>query len=230
MAGSVDSRAGRYGALLGSLALAMVVVPPLAESGFDVLAAALVYPIVLAVSALAVVDAPRWRTPMLGLGLAAIAGDVVLHTTDRSSVVVAARLLFTVFEGAVGAILLGRIVRETRVSLDTILGGICVYLLIGLLFGSAFGLVEYVDPGAFALGGVPMDAAEGVAAVDARSQDLVYFSLVTLTTLGYGDITPVAPLARMLATAEALVGQLYLAVFVASLVGLHLAARQGHGG
>lgn len=53
----------------------------------------------------------------------------------------------------------------------------------------------------------------------------VYYSLVTLTTMGYGDITPVHPVARSLATAEALTGQLHLAILISRLVALELQAR-----
>ena len=57
-------------------------------------------------------------------------------------------------------------------------------------------------------------------------RDLFYFSYVTLTTLGYGDIGPVSPAARALAITEAIVGQLYLVVLVAGLVGMHLSPRR----
>ena len=63
----------------------------------------------------------------------------------------------------------------------------------------------------------------------AGGTDYVYFSFVTLTTLGYGDITPLTPVAQTLAWLEAVVGQLYLAILVARLVGLHIVHSRGEG-
>jgi hypothetical protein len=65
--------------------------------------------------------------------------------------------------------------------------------------------------------------ADPLASEDARVEELGYFNFVTLTTVGYGDLTPLHPLVRRLATVEALLGQLYLAVLVARLVGLYIA-------
>ncbi|MEO2168241.1 MAG: 3-deoxy-7-phosphoheptulonate synthase, partial [bacterium] len=100
---------------------------------------------------------------------------------------------------------------------DTIVGGICVYLLLGLCFAISFMLIAELAPTAFSL------AAELQWDAGDRKLDFLYFSFVTLTTLGYGDIAPHGDLAQMLCVAEALIGQLYLAVFVARLVAQHLA-------
>jgi len=103
-----------------------------------------------------------------------------------------------------------------RVTLHRIVGAAVVYVLVGSLFESAYVLIEILAPGSF--------AASGGAA--AAREDLVYFSFVTLTTLGYGDITPVAVAARRLALLEALVGQLYPAILIGRLVSLEIAHRQ----
>ncbi|MHC4154482.1 MAG: potassium channel family protein [Planctomycetota bacterium] len=98
--------------------------------------------------------------------------------------------------------------RAHRVTPDMIVGGICIYLLIGILWNVLFELVLIWDPDAIAL-------REGAS--------LFYFSFTTLTTLGYGDIVPVSKLAQVLANMEAIAGQVYLAIFIARLVGLHIA-------
>ena len=118
-----------------------------------------------------------------------------------------------------------------RVTLNTICAALCVYLLIGLVWANAYSLTYVIDRSAFA-NNVADDAksqatpeaddAEAMRLDGVESIHPIYFSLVTLTTLGYGDIVPVAPAARMLAAVEAVVGQLYLAVLVARLVGLHI--------
>jgi hypothetical protein len=91
---------------------------------------------------------------------------------------------------------------------DRIFGAIVLYLLIGLTWGVLYGMLERKMPGSFAYG-----KESGIA-------DWIYFSFVTLTTVGYGDITPVARVARSLAVLEALIGQLYPAIIIARLVSL----------
>jgi hypothetical protein len=101
------------------------------------------------------------------------------------------------------------------VTFDRILGAIALYVLIGVVWAEAYQLISIHVPGAYA----------GIAA-DSDSRDRsswIYFSFVTLTTLGYGDITPVAHAARSLAILEALIGQLYPAIVLARLVSLHVA-------
>lgn len=117
---------------------------------------------------------------------------------------------------AAGAIL-GDVVRAERVTAEKISGALSVYLLMGFVWAFAFTVLEVLQPGSFHWSG-------GAAAPHGRDAfgDLFYFSFVTLATLGYGDITPVAEGARSLATLEAVGGQLYLAVLVARLVGLQI--------
>jgi Ion channel len=96
------------------------------------------------------------------------------------------------------------------VTVDRIMGAVVLYLLLGIAWAVAYELVATHDPGAFS----PGDRA-GIG-----PQRWFYFSFVTLTTVGYGDITPVARVAQSLATLEALVGQLYPAIVLARLVSL----------
>jgi len=110
----------------------------------------------------------------------------------------------------VSLLLLSKILSvRSDVSGELIAGAVAVYLLLGMIFAFLFGLVEAVSPGSF---------------LDAHSQapNFHYYSMVTLTTLGYGDIVPVTPLARGLGSFEAVLGQLYLTVLVARLVGMHI--------
>jgi len=99
-----------------------------------------------------------------------------------------------------------------------ILGAVCVYLLLGVLWSLLYGLIETAIPGSF--NGVTLDH-EG-----SHFNDLLYFSFVTLTTLGYGDISPAKDVARVFVYLEAIVGQFYLAVLVAGLVGSYLSEKQ----
>lgn len=87
------------------------------------------------------------------------------------------------------------------------------YLLIGIFGGVVFAALSALAPGSMALGGQPATSGLGMG-------NALYFSFITLATLGYGDITPLSQVARGLATLEAITGQLYLALLVARLVGL----------
>ncbi|MDX1374731.1 MAG: ion channel [Burkholderiales bacterium] len=106
------------------------------------------------------------------------------------------------------------------VDLNKIIGAICIYLLVGLDWTFLYLFANLALPGSF----------HGLSAGDLRAQfgDLLYYSYVTLTTVGYGDVTPVRPLARTLAFLEAIAGQFYVAVLVAWLVGLYLAGKSGN--
>jgi hypothetical protein len=109
-------------------------------------------------------------------------------------------------------LILADVLRHPRVSSDTILGSLCVYLLISLIAAFLYLALDTANPDTFI----------GIDEGDNDGADLLYFSVTTLATLGYGDITPRTQLARALATLEALAGQLYLVVLVAHLVGLRL--------
>jgi hypothetical protein len=102
---------------------------------------------------------------------------------------------------------------QKEVTRDLIVGAAIVYLLMALAWSFIFGVVESLHPGSFS-----MPEIEGIS----TSRSFLYYSFVTLTTLGYGDITPVTSLARSLCILEAVIGQLYLVVQVAWLVGVHV--------
>jgi len=101
------------------------------------------------------------------------------------------------------------------VTFDRILGAITLYILIGVVWSEAYQLIGIYEFGAFA--GIPPGD------LPADRSTWIYFSFVTLTTVGYGDITPVAHAARALAILEALIGQLYPAIVLARLVSLYVA-------
>jgi hypothetical protein len=115
------------------------------------------------------------------------------------------------------------------VSADAIFGAVCGYLLLGIIWGLAYSSLEAARPGSFRIAGTPA-TADGATADNATNNGatatchgvLTYYSLVTLTTVGYGDVTPTTPAARTLSWLEAVAGQFYLAVLVAGLVALHI--------
>ena len=106
--------------------------------------------------------------------------------------------------------------RSKRVTVDSIFGAAVAYLILAAIFGVVDMMILHWYPGSFHFPqGVPSDVG------DVRS-DLLYFSLVTIVTLGYGDILPVTPVARMIAAFEGVVGQFYVAAVVAMLVSRYI--------
>ena len=117
------------------------------------------------------------------------------------------------------------LLKQNRVSADMILGAINVYLLFAIAFMFLHAFVEIARPGSYLYQGESLSSVvKGHPEVDALAF-LLYFSVVTMTTLGYGDITPAAPAARMLCSLEAVIGQLFVAVFIARLVSLHIGGK-----
>lgn len=116
------------------------------------------------------------------------------------------------------------IFRREEVTFDAVMGASCVLVLLGLTFGSVFALLEWITPGSFSIPAVAA-AAPPLHGRTTVEFDLVYFSFVTLTTTGYGDIVPVSPPVRGLAAVEGLLAQLYLTIMIARLVGLEIARR-----
>jgi voltage-gated potassium channel Kch len=113
----------------------------------------------------------------------------------------------------------GQLIRARRIDLQVIYGTLCLYLILGLLWGTLYSLLHELSPGSFA--GILLETPKGSLLTTFN-----YFSMVTLTTLGYGDITPQTHAAGALCQIEAITGQFYIAVLVAWLVGNFIADRQ----
>jgi hypothetical protein len=116
---------------------------------------------------------------------------------------------------AFAVITLVQVFSPGEINLHRVLGAIAAYLLIGLMWSYAYFLADMIIPGSIH----PTTTTQEAVAPMAR---YVYFSFTTLTTLGYGDIVPVHPIARTLAVCEGLIGQLYPAVLIAGLLGMAL--------
>lgn len=103
-----------------------------------------------------------------------------------------------------------------EITVNSIVGSICIYLLLGMIWALLYALISLYIPEAFS----GIDQAEWKQALP----DFVYFSFVVLTTLGFGDLLPVSPIARFLVSMEAIFGVFYMAIVVSSLVGARLAS------
>ncbi len=207
-------------ALLVFLCLALFVGSPLADAGsagelaFDVLFSLLLVSGVVTVG----------KRPLLtGFVAALTVATLVLRWAGLRSPGSASQLagfaLSIVLLLVLAALVLVQVFREGPITVYRIQGAIVVYLLVGFAWAAAYELVYREWPGGFQF-------AERGASDLRITHGLLYYSFVTLTTLGYGDITPVHPAARSLAIGEALVGQLYPAILIARLVSMRIASRR----
>jgi len=115
---------------------------------------------------------------------------------------------------------LKQIAMATDISPNRLIGAVCVYLLLGVIWAVAYTMLEMISPGSFG----------GFTPLQGRGWDSewLYFSFVTMTTLGYGDILPVSATARVLAYMQAVFGQFYVAILVAGLVSALISSRQSN--
>ena len=161
-----------------------------------------------------------WRRGVLIAGLALAVPTFITawvqHFIEFRWLTAMYLVLGALFLGFTAVVVLRQTLRSATVTADTIAGAVCFYLLLGVIWALIFALLEIAHPGSFLDGG----RAVGSAGHHSLVPELLYLSLVTLSTLGYGNILPVTPQARMLAALEGIIGPLYLAVLIAQLVGL----------
>ena len=110
-------------------------------------------------------------------------------------------------------IILSSLFREDEVTLDVIYSSVAVFLLMALMWTFIFDVIEYLHPGSFLVTASPSQGSR---------IHFIYYSFVTITTVGYGDILPVSLTARAFSIMEMVVGQIYLVVLVARLVGINI--------
>ena len=121
--------------------------------------------------------------------------------------------------------ILVKIFTSKYVTVHLIYGSICVYFLIGLSWGFLYNMIEIANPGSFS-GSHPYIMGDINSVNNSKNlSNFIYYSFITLTTLGYGDITPQTPPAQNLSSFEAIVGQLYLTILVARLVGVQISQQ-----
>jgi hypothetical protein len=159
------------------------------------------------------------RRGIVFLFAAALIAQLMAGRWSHPPIVTAATALRLVFLCYVVAIILWRILHDSRVTLDTVAGTACVYMLFGFAWANVYMLVEGWRPGSLVIPDAFLGPERNPGAA------LTYFSFVTLTTLGYGIVHPANPGVGGVCIIEALVGQLYLAIMIARMVGLHIAGQ-----
>lgn len=175
----------------------------------------------LMIGCILVVSASPFAAAVMLTAVGVASAAAVLRLTRRSAFDI---LLDAIAWATIGLVLVWAVSRAVfgpgRITYHRVIGAILLYLTIGLTFVAAYTFVGLLFPGAF--------AGLTIADSPALASDLIYFSFVTLTTIGYGDIVPVHPIARSLCNIEGIIGQLYPATLLARLVSLELEGRRGN--
>lgn len=211
---------GSYAYLLASLLLFFVLHPFFEEGGTKNILLDVFLSAVLIAGTYTVVHSKARLIIALCLGVPAIIARWTLVFVDTDGLIVATHVFMIAFFGFNTVTVLWHIMSEREITQDTIYGAICGYLLLGLCWALVFSLIETMVPGSFAVIVTPAGDPERLGSL------MFYYSFTSLTTLGYGDIVPISPITRSFSTLEAVMGQLYLTVLVARLVGLHT-SREG---
>lgn len=207
---------------LGVLAVTVLTAPVVGEWRYGTLVEAILMSFVLLSGVLAVGDGRRHLVWGVALVLPALAARWAEHAwpgLTPSTLVPASAMASLVF---VINCLLRLLFRAKRVTSQVLCAGMAVYLLLGLLWGFAYVGAERLVPGSFSFSSGSKQTLEAFGAL--------YLSFITLTTVGYGDITPVSGLARSLAMAESTTGTMYVAVLLSRLVALYSSAGPDSGG
>jgi hypothetical protein len=209
----------RYLVLLGALLLVLVVQP--ISFGFSTPPPLFDAFLMLVTIALLLSFCPEKRKRLAALvfavpaGLLSLGGHLI-GAQAQNTVVLIGHCLAVAFYFWAAVLIVASLFRRQALSLDSVFGAVCGYLLLGMAWAILYSMLDTVWPGSFAIGA---QLAEQVQGDQSRIQLFTYYSFITLTTVGYGDVTPLSMPARTCAWLEALTGQFYLAVLVAGLVG-----------
>lgn len=206
----------RYTYLFLSI-LAIFVIHPLSPDEHVILS---IFFMLMMLAVLWTLDMKKWMLiTFLCLAVISFASSIlsIVHTTTQNpkldfDLLLADIITYIIFLFGAVVVLLFNIFSEKKITKRTILGGISVYFLMGIFWAFCYQLVFVINPKAFMF---TFDK-------DPFYFDFLFFSFTTLTTLGYGDILPISYHARSLAMLESTLGPIFLAVFIARLVGLHI--------
>jgi hypothetical protein len=216
----------RYLLLLAALLLLLVIQPIVSGFGaaewlFDALLV-----VVMVTMLLALAQEKAWRVIALFLCIPAAAlsiGSYFLTSTAQEASLTAGHAIGALFLILVTGRIIQSIFESQALSLDSIFGAICGYMLLGVAWGLTYAMIHAANPESFQFHN---SFREHVEQGNSNNHVFIYYSFVTLTTVGYGDITPVSTPARTLAWVEAMTGQLYLAVLIAGLISALVASKK----
>lgn len=221
-------RRRRFLLLLLTLLALLVVYPLLRAAGGAQLLFDAIYSLVFLAAFLVVFSSRRSQVIALLLGIPTAVGawtQYVLPGLPRAPWAVGFHLAAALFLAFAVATILRSIYSDENITSDSIYGAFSGYLLVGLAFGHLYCIAETIIPGCF------HGQQHFVAQLSDQEHQrvlLTYFSFITLTTVGYGDITPMNEIVGGLAVVEAVLGQFYIAVLIAELIGKRVSHTHAH--
>jgi hypothetical protein len=195
------------------LLLSTYLLTPAGDKTLGAVVLAIVFLSAIAVGVLASVQRNAIRAPVLAATALLLGVTIFATIADWPPLDALTRTITLVLIGFTLVVVIARVVRERRVTMNIVFGALSLYLLLGMGWALIYVLLDQASATAFTPDGVFTDSPSSAA----------YFSLVTQTTLGYGDINPAGEYARMIASLQAVVGQLFLVTAVARLVSLQVA-------
>jgi hypothetical protein len=216
---TIIKKIGRYGFLLSFMCL-MIGLKPFLHDLIERDLLADIFLIGILISGVYALD----RDPIAfriscGLTLSVITLKVLSHIISKIEYLHLVELILTALLIAqILWMILNHILIEQEVTSDIVMGGACAFILLGFLWAYAYYILETLEP----------NSLKGSSRLSVEPFEYMYFSFVTLTSTGYGDILPISQKARALAVLEAITGQLYLAIMISRLVSLHISDSQRH--
>lgn len=211
----MTSRKNPFFFLLGGLLLALLIAPITVEDFPKI--SGLMLTGTLLVSVLSLAASKRVFIAAWLLVAAKVVLDIVAIVYPEVSVHVVEAIIMFAFFILATAFAFQRVLEDEYVDINRIAGAISIYMLIGLIWTSLYFFLSLLDPQSF--NGLSDTSSAALKLHDTIYMDLLYYSYVTLSTLGYGEITPASRAAQSLSYLEAICGIMYVAVLVSALVG-----------
>jgi len=207
--------------LLASLLIYIFFLYPLAGPGWVRLLTNVFLSLILIAGAITVSRNRIFRTLVFSWGLLTFVFLWTRYLFPDQALVFLTNCLALVFQVLLTLLILSQIFREGPTTSHRIMGAVAAYLLLGVIWSLAYYLIALRMPEAFNVQG-PFSLSDR----ESLQSDLFYFSFVTLTTIGYGEIVAVHPMARMLVILEGVAGQLFPAILIARLVSLQVQSKK----
>jgi hypothetical protein len=211
----------RFMVLLGALLLLLALYPFLEQNVSERLLS-FFFTGTLIAGTYAVSRTRRFLVASIVIAVGAFSTQWLSHFIESRTIFIFSRSLACLFYLLITVAILANVLKGETVTADKICGGICGYLVMGLMWAFLFGLIEVVHPGSFLQNGQLIAPDRGTTQQFALLNSMIYYSLATLTTTTYGDILPKTTPARALSNLEAIAGQMYVAVLISRLVALHI--------
>jgi hypothetical protein len=203
----------RYFWLLVALLMLFLLAPFMGDTEVPRFIAGILFTVLVAAAAVSASDGRRRRVTAVLLAIPAVVlGWSALYLAG-TWIVVLSDLAYVLLLGFALGCLLNVLIRVAISDFNIICGAVACYLLIATTWAFSYRIIETVAPGSFSLSG---QGSDGILIVE-----YLYFSLTTMTTLGYGDVLPTSPFARIWSNLEAVTGTLYIALLIARLVAVY---------